>query len=155
MYMELSKLAHYLVGSNTFFKFKDGTSEDTAVYQSITKAEERIAKELTTLDNTTWTPGGRNFFLAQMYHYYYVNPYFASIRRHLKLGRERKEIINLLKEMPIDTQEANIKAAYKQETSKEGKKCVLIMMKYFLGVYPSRIKNFKPLLSKDDFMYVV
>lgn len=153
--MELSELAHYLVGSDTFFKFKDGTSEDTAVYQSITKAEERITKELALLDRADWTTDERNFFLAQMYHYYYVNPYFASIRRHLKLGRSRKAIIDLLKEKPVDSQEKFIKAFYIMTLTDVNRKCVLIMLKYFLGVYPSRIKNFKPILSKDDFMYVV
>ena len=89
--------------------------------------------------------------------YYLKQPNYFSVRSAIELKRLREKVLDLINEGADKMEEALISALNfpRLKTKLNDRDVIIDAVKYFIGVYPSRTKNFKLYLTKDEFTYVL
>lgn len=96
--------------------------------------------------------------------YYLKQSNYFSVRSAIELKRLREKVLDLINEGADKMESALISALNfpRLETKLSGKmyedndrEVIVDAVKYFVGVYPSRTKNFKSYLTRDEFAYVL
>jgi hypothetical protein len=92
--------------------------------------------------------------LAEMVNFYELQTYALSIRSHIELRRNRENVEKYL-EQSVDERQTrllNFLESYKKQDYL--REVIVITIGYFVGVYKNRLLEFKPYLTKEEFIYV-
>lgn len=92
--------------------------------------------------------------LAEMVNFYELQTYALSIRSHIELRRNRENVEKYL-EQSVDERQTrllNFLESYKKQDYL--REVIVIAIGYFVGVYKNRLLEFKPYLTKEEFIYV-
>jgi hypothetical protein len=92
--------------------------------------------------------------LAEMVNFYELQTYALSIRSHIELRRNRENVEKYL-EQSVDERQTrllNFLETYKKQDYL--REVIVITIGYFVGVYKNRLLEFKPYLTKEEFIYV-
>jgi hypothetical protein len=92
--------------------------------------------------------------LAEMVNFYELQTYALSIRSHIELRRNRENVEKYL-EQSVDERQTrllNFLETYKKQDYL--REVIVIAIGYFVGVYKNRLLEFKPYLTKEEFIYV-
>lgn len=89
--------------------------------------------------------------------YYLKQPNYFSVRSSIELTRYRKIVMELINSGSENLQTKICECLEDKKLKEQSKKRDLLIdaIKYFLGVYPSRLKNIKSYLTKEEILYVL
>lgn len=127
-----------LVGGHTRFNYKGVTLDFSR--------ERKIAeKDL----KTAFAVGGRIciIIIAELLYRYKNEPYYASLRSALNIGKY-EDLVDEYMNFGVQEREDNLKLSLKSRNREEA----LIALKYFISTYPRRKKNFKELLTREEYL---
>lgn len=89
--------------------------------------------------------------------YYLKQPNYFSVRSSITLRRYRKIVMELINS-GSDSLEEKLCQCFEDKKIKadtDSRDLLIDAAKYFVGVYPSRLKNIKAYLTKDEIAYVL
>lgn len=142
-----------LVGAGVEYSDMKKTEHRVAFEKILKQSKLRITKEMEkvySIDNRAI----RVPAMAEMYNYYMKQDYALSIRSHINLRRNKGIVEKYLTDSHDDREERLINLLKSHRKNVEYREVIVIAVFYFVGVYKSRLPNFKPYLTKEEFFYV-
>ena len=138
-----------LVGATMEFRFSD--KENSVMYlKTITTERKIIEKDVSTAHRIG---GGACLrILAEMLDFYRREAYYMAVRSSIVLKRQRPSVLEYLDTLSVDERCDRLLKDLKKTGDRE---YTLLAVKYFLRSFPSRLKNFKEYLSKEELFYLV
>ena len=142
-----------LVGSSIEFSFKKKMSSATPIEQNIQSAKKRIERDV----EMALAVGGELcvMLLAELTYFYMNEPYYMAVRSSIEMRRYRPAVLEYLK-LPVQERADRLKAVLSEVLRTDKNRDVKVeALRYFLSTYPSRLKEFKGLLTREEYMIVV
>lgn len=142
-----------LVGSSTEFSFKKKLSSATPIEQNIQSAKKRIKGNV----EAALAVGGELcvMLLAELTYFYMNEPYYMAVRSSIEMRRYRPAVLDYMK-LPVQERADRLKAVLSETLRKDKNRDVKVeALRYFLSTYPNRIKEFKGLLTREEYLIVV
>jgi hypothetical protein len=143
----MNSLAKYLVGTCVEFKSGKYVIEGSA-NESLQTEREAIdtictrARSLSEKDAVV--------VLAEVMSYYRKQVFFPAVKGAFSLGRLRSKIVAYLDSTDIDGRQQNLISLLKKGDNNS----TITAVKCFLGVYKSRVLNFKKYLTREQYRAV-
>lgn len=144
----MDNLLKSLVGSHIDFSFKRNASNVLTIEKGITLAKSRIDKDVEKVFESPRSLGVK--LLAELTSYYSHQPFYWAVRSHITMRRLRPAVLLHL-EKSVEERAESIKDLLKTKADREVK---ITVLKYFLGVYPSRLREFKELITREEYLIV-
>lgn len=140
-----------LVGSSIDFSFKKGFEGSLTLEKNLRSEKEKIRNVV----ESALSAGGEVcvMLLAELTSYYLKTSYYMAVRSSIEMRRFRPYVLDYLK-LSIQERADRLRAQLSVK-SNAYRQLKVQALKYFLDTYPSRTKDFKKLLTKEEFMTVV
>lgn len=138
-----------LVGSSTEYRFKNADNV-VNVEQSIKTERRRIERDV----QDSFSVGGELcvMLLAELTYFYMHEPYYMAVRGAITLRRYRLSVLGYM-ELSVQERSDRIKSILSERLRRDMNRDVKIkILRYFLSTYPSRMKEFKKLLTREEFV---
>lgn len=150
----IKELAPSLAGTSLEYKLR-GSSEDVRDYlhdEQILRTRELIDKEVSLARSCKSSLN--LIFLGEMYFYYRSTRYYSAVRDNIKINRLRIKVHTYLSTTSVEDR-GSILVGYlkKYKTGKE-RDVVLSAVKYFVGIYRSRLGEFRDLLTREELLLI-
>ena len=145
-------LAPSLVGSSIDFSFKKKVANVTSTEENIRIARNRISKEV----HEALLIGGEVcvMLLAELTNFYRNEIYYMAVRGCIEMRRNRPAVLDYL-QLSVDERAERLKTVLaKPIKGDKGRDVKVSALKYFLMVYPRRTRDFKRLLTREEYMIV-
>ena len=145
-------LAYSLVGSSIEFSFKKKVANVTTIEDNIKVARKRITKEV----SEALSIGGEIcvMLLAELTNFYRNEIYYMAVRGCIEMRRHRPAVLDYLQLSVDERAERLVKVLSKPLRGDKGRDAKIYALKYFLQCYPRRTRDFKKLLTKEEYMIV-
>lgn len=145
-------LAHSLVGSSIEFNFMKKVASATPIEENIKAARKRITKEVT----EALSIGGEVcvMLLAELTNFYRNEIYYMAVRGCIEMRRHRPAVLDYLQLSVDERAERLTKILSKPLRGDKSRGSKIHALRYFLSCYPRRIKDFKKLLTREEYMIV-
>lgn len=142
-----------LVGSSIEFNFLKKVANATPITDNITAAKRRIMRDV----KDALAVGGELcvMLLAELTNFYRNEIYYMAVRSSIEMRRFRPAVLDY---MGLDVQERadRLKEVLSEKLRGDKNRDVKITaLRYFLSTYPSRAKEFKSLLTREEYLLVV
>lgn len=141
-----------LVGSSTEFSFKKKMSSATPIEQNIRSAKKRIERDV----EMALSVGGELcvILLSELTYYYKSEPYYMAVRSSIEMRRYRPAILEYM-ELDVQERADRLKSILSERLRCDKNRDLKIeALRYFLSTYPSRLKEFRRLLTREEYMVV-
>lgn len=141
-----------LVGSSTEFSFKKKIPNVTTLEWNIQSAKERIARDI----EVALEIGGELcvMLLAELTNYYRRESYYMAVRSSIRMRRYRPAVLEYLNLEVSERAERLHSVLSEKLRSDRYRDLKILIARYFLGTYPSRLPEFKPLLTREEYLIV-
>lgn len=142
-----------LVGSSIEFSFKKKVANATPIEQNIQSARKRIERDT----EEALAVGGELcvMLLAELTNYYRKEIYYMAVRSAIEMRRYRPAVLEYL-QLDVSERAERLKAVLSEKLRGDrNRELKVSVAKYFLGVYPSRLSDFKKLFTREEYMIVV
>ena len=137
-----------LVGYHIEFKFSS-TAGITSLDNSVQLMRTRIQD---TCEKIQYLKGSLGLaLLAEMYHFYKSEAYFSAVRGAFSFHRLLPKVVEYLS---LTVEERLNKLLSLLKGCKEHRYYVVAAIGYFCKTYPNRLKQFRPLLTKEEFLNI-
>lgn len=137
-----------LVGYHIEFKFSS-TAGITSLDNSVQLMRTRIQD---TCEKIQYLKGSLGLaLLAEMYHFYKSEAYFSAVRGAFSFHRLLPKVMEYLS---LTVEERLNKLISLLKGDKERRYYVVAAICYFCKTYPNRLKQFRPLLTKEEFLNI-
>lgn len=142
-----------LVGSSIEFSFKKKVSNATTIEQNIASARRKITRDI----ESALSVGGELcvMLLAELTNYYRKELYYMAVRSSIEMRRYRPSVLEYLQ---LDVQERadRLKSVLSEKLrGDKNRELKVTIAKYFFGVYPSRLSEFKKLFTREEYLLIV
>lgn len=129
-----------LVGGNTQFTFK-GVPLDFSREKELAEGNLKKAFAL----------GGKIciVIISELLYRYKNEPYYSSLRSTLNINNGYKDLVDEYMGFSPQEREDNLKSLLTKSRNRDE---VLIALRYFISTYPGRRKNFKELLTREEYL---
>lgn len=140
-----------LVGSHIEFSFSKKVANVTSLERNIRLAKERISRNC---EKALYAKGlGGIILLAEMYYFYRQEMYFSAVRGSFVFHRLRPRVMEYLA-LSVDERAEKIYSLL--ETLRgESREILTTALGYFCGTYPSRLKDFRRVLTREEYLNIV
>lgn len=141
-----------LVGSSIEFSFKKKVASVTPIDQNIQSAKKRIERDV----EVALSVGGEIcvMLLAELTNYYRNEIYYMAVRSSIEMRRYRPAVLDYLN-LEVQERADRLKAALSEPLRGDKNRDAKVeALRYFLSTYPSRLKEFKCLLTREEYMIV-
>ena len=146
------ELAHSLVGCSIDFSFKKKADSALTIEKNIVAAKRKIERDV----NIALSIGGQEcvMLLAELTSYYSKQLYYMAVRSCIEMRRYRPAVLKYLA-LSVDE-----RASYlARELSKpikydKGRDAKITALSYFVKTYESRLTDFKPVLTREEFLTI-
>ena len=146
-------LYNSLVGGSIEFSFKKKLDGALGIDKNIQVARERIKKNVA----LALEAGGKTavMLLAELTAFYAKEPYYMAVRGEIEMRRYRPMVLEY---MELDVQERaerlheSLEVPIHKDKFREAK---VEALRYFLTTYVGRIKDFRSLLTKEEYLIIV
>lgn len=147
-----NELLRSLVGSHTEFNFKNSFNPVLTAEKNILEAKKSISKDV----EVALCTGGKLavMLLGELTAFYRTEPYYMAVRSYIQMRRYRPlvlEYLHLSVEERADALKKSLSESIKKDTHRDLK---ISALKYFLSVYTGRLKEFRSLLTREEFLIV-
>lgn len=141
-----------LVGSSIEFSFKKKLASATPIEQNIQSARKRIERDV----EDALAVGGELcvMLLAELTNYYRKELYYMAVRSAIEMRRYRPAVLDYLQLEVSERAERLHSVLSKKLRGDKNRDLKISITKYFLGTYPSRLPDFKRLLTREEYMIV-
>lgn len=137
-----------LVGYHIEFKFSS-TAGITSLDNSIQLVRTRIQD---TCERIQYLKGSLGLaLLSEMYYFYKTETYFSAVRGAFSFHRLLPKVMEYLS---LTVEERLNKLVSLLKGCKEHRYYVVVAIGYFVKTYPNRLKQFRPLLTKEEFLNI-
>lgn len=146
-------LASSLVGGSIDFSFRNKVSNVTAIDENIAVEKNRIARNV----KMAFEAGGETcvILLGEMTSSYMKEIYYMAVRSAIEMRRYRPLVLEYL-QLSVDERAdklAHLLSTKKGRIDKE-RDAKIEALRYFLRTYTGRIKYFKPLITREEFLII-
>ena len=146
-------LSYSLVGSSIEFRFSTKRGGETTLDGNISSAKFRIRKNVELALST----GGELcvLLLGELTAFYLREIYYMAVRSTIEMRRYRPLVLEHLK-LSIEERAKKLKAHLGSVRPEKDKNRDLKIeaLRYFLSVYPSRLKEFREVLTREEYIIV-
>lgn len=142
-----------LVGSSIEFSFKKKIANATPIEQNIQSARKRIERDV----EDALAVGGELcvMLLAELTNYYRKEIYYMAVRSAIEMRRYRPAVLDYL-QLEVQERAERLQSVLSEKLRGDKNRDLKILIaRYFLGTYPSRVKDFKRLLTREEYMIVI
>lgn len=153
METKVPELYQWLVGSSIDFSFKRKSDDVQSIENNIRSAKVRISKSLSLIHNQGVSPMIKIYGMAALLEYYTEQPYYMAVRSSIELRRLRVRVIEYLRDYSVDERVQHLRLELSKKKNSE-RDILIEGLRYFLMTYPSRLKDFRSLLTREEFMIV-
>lgn len=141
-----------LVGSSIEFRFRNALVGASTIEESISSAKKRIASN-TKLALST---GGELcvMLLSELTSFYSKEPYYMAVRGSIEMRRYRPAVLEYMK-LSVQERADRLKSALSEKLrGDKNRELKIEALRYFVSTYPGRLKEFKSLLTREEFLIV-
>lgn len=152
MYKGTQSLYSSLVGSSIEFSFKKKVTNVTSIERNIQSAKERIERDIEIALDT----GGELcvMLLAELTNYYRRESYYMAIRSSIRMRRYRPAVLDYL-QLGVQERAERLHSILSEKLRGDKHRDLKILIaRYFLGTYPSRLLEFKVLFTREEYILV-
>lgn len=145
-------LLRSLCGSHTEFSFKNKVANVTTIEKNIEESRKRISKD----SDLALSVGGKLavMLLAELTAFYREEPYYMAVRGAIRMRRYRLRVLDYLR-LSVDERATRLMGVLSEKISGDKNRDLKISaLRYFLSIYTSRIKDFKHLLTREEYLIV-
>lgn len=138
-----------LVGSSIEFRFKEKMSG----VLSIESVKKKIAQDV----EMALAVGGKLcvMLLSELTYFYMHEMYYMAVRSSIEMRRYRPTVLEYM-ELPVQERANRLKNVLSEGLKTDKNRDIkIVALKYFLSTYPGRIKEFKGLLTREEYMMVI
>lgn len=142
-----------LVGSSIEFSFKKKIANATPIEQNIQSARKRIERDV----EDALAVGGELcvMLLAELTNYYRKEIYYMAVRSAIEMRRYRPAVLDYL-QLEVQERAERLQSVLSEKLrGNRNRDLKILIARYFLGTYPSRVKDFKRLLTREEYMIVI
>lgn len=142
-----------LVGGSIEFSFKRKCDGSLGIEKNIKAAKERIGRDVALAHETGGNIG--IILLAELTSFYSKESYYFAVRGSIEMRRYRPmvlEYMGLSVEERAERLHSILEASTLKDRHREAK---VTALRYFLSTYSGRIKDFKTLLTKEEYLLIV
>lgn len=140
-----------LVGSHIEFSFSKKVPNVTSLEKNIKLAKERINKNCSLALYAKGLVGV--ILLAEMYYFYKQEIYFSAVRSSFSFHRLRPKVMDYLS-LSVDERAEKLYSLL-ESSKREDRDTIINALGYFCGTYPSRLKDFKKVLTREEYLNIV
>ena len=147
-----TRLYPSLVGASIEFSFKKKLESATSIDKNIASARRRIERDVELALST----GGELcvMLLAELTNYFRNELYYMAVRGAIQMRRYRPAVLEYLS-LDVTSRAERLYSALKAKPRIDrNRELKVIIARYFLGSYPSRLLDFKPLFTREEYMVV-
>ena len=141
-----------LVGSSIEFRFGNDLNQ-SSLAKNISSAKKIIARDI----ESAFSVGGELcvMLLAELTSFYSKESYYMAVRGSISMRRYRPMVLEYL-EQSVDERAERLKKVLSEKIRGDRHRDIKVeALRYFLATYTSRIKEFKSLLTKSEYLIVV
>lgn len=141
-----------LVGSSIEFSFKKKMPNVTSIEKNISAAKKNISRDVAIALKT----GGTLcvMLLAELTNYYRREVYYMAVRSYIEMRRYRPAVLEYMC-LGVEERAEKLKEALSEGLRVDKNRDIKIAaLRYFVSVYPSRLVDFKKLLTREEFIVV-
>ena len=141
-----------LVGSSIEFSFKKKIANATPIEQNIQSARKRIERDV----EDALAVGGELcvMLLAELTNYYRKEIYYMAVRSAIEMRRYRPAVLDYL-QLDVSERAERLQSVLSEKLRGDKNRDLKVSIaKYFLVTYPSRLPDFKRLLTREEYMIV-
>ena len=142
-----------LVGSSIEFSFKKKVANVTTIEQNIVSARKRIERDVEAALSVN--AGLSVMLLAELTLYYTKQPYYMAVRSSIQMRRLRPMVLEYMKQSVDERAERLKKILSGKLRGDKHREIKVTAARYFLSIYTGRLKEFKPLMTKEEFLLCV
>lgn len=145
-------LLYSLVGSSMDFSFKKKLDGATPIDRNIAVEKKRIVKNVELALST----GGELcvMLLGELTSYYMKEIYYMVVRSSIEMRRYRPLVLEYL-QLSVDERAERLSERLKDTSLRDkNRDTIFEAVRYFLSTYTGRLKDFKSLLTKEEFLIV-
>lgn len=142
-----------LVGGSIEFSFRKKVTNATSIDKNIQSARNKIAKDV----DTALATGGELcvMLLAEITNYYRRELYYMAVRSAIEMRRFRPAVLEYL-QLDVDNRADRLRTILSEKLRGDKNRGVKVLIaEYFLRTYPSRLSEFKKLLTREEYLIVV
>ena len=136
-----------LVGSSIEFSFKKKIANATPIEQNIQSARKRIERDV----GDALAVGGELcvMLLAELTNYYHKEIYYMAVRSAIEMRRYRPAVLDYL-QLKVSERAERLQSVLSEKLRGDKNRDLKISI-----AYPSRLPDFKRLLTREEYMIVV
>lgn len=142
-----------LVGSSIEFRFKEKMSGVLSIDPHIQSVKKKIAQDV----EMALAVGGKLcvMLLSELTYFYMHEMYYMAVRSSIEMRRYRPTVLEYM-ELPVQERANRLKNVLSEGLKTDKNRDIkIVALKYFLSTYPGRIKEFKGLLTREEYMMVI
>lgn len=142
-----------LVGSSIEFSFKKKLTNAISIEQNIQSTKKRIKRSI----EMAFAVGGELcvMLLSELMYFYRSEPYYMAVRSSIEMRRYRPAVLEYLK-LEVQERADRLTTVLSESPRKDKNRDLKVeALRYFLSTYPSRTREFKKLLTREEYMLVV
>lgn len=141
-----------LVGSSIEFKFRNAFVSANTIEENISSAKERISANVKMALST----GGELcvMLLSELTSFYSKEPYYMAVRGSIEMRRYRPAVLDYM-QLSVQERAEKLKTVLSEKLRRDKNRELKIeALRYFVSTYPGRLKEFKSLLTREEFLIV-
>lgn len=151
METKVPELYRSLVGSSIDFSFKKKADDVQSIEKNIHSAKVRITKSLSLIREAH--SSAQVMAMAALLDYYVHQSYYMAVRSCIELRRLRPDVIKYLEESTVEERAQHLRIALENTRSK-ARDVFVEALRYYIMLHPSKLKDFKKYLTKEEFLIV-
>ena len=141
-----------LVGSSIEFSFKKKLDGALSIDKNIRVAREKISKDV----ELALSIGGKTcvMLLAELTSFYSKEPYYFAVRSAIEMRRYRPMVLDYLSQS-VEERNDHLRRVLEKSTLRDKDRDAKVQaLRYFLSTYTGRLKDFRKLLTKEEYLIV-
>lgn len=154
METKVPELYYSLVGSSIDFSFKKKLDNALSIENNIRMARARITKSLTKAIECRSTPF-KVTCMAELLDYYRRQTYYMAVRGAIELRRLRPDVLSYLNENTPDERAETLYGWLESSKKHPDREVIVEALRYYLMSYPSRARQFREVLTREEYLIVV
>lgn len=141
-----------LVGCSTEFSFKNKVSNALSIDNNVKEARRQIGEDISEAFET----GGELcvMLLAELTNYYRNQIYYMAVRGAIEMRRYRPRVLEYL-QLSVEERAEKLQNILSEKLRIDrNRELKVLIAKYFLNTYPSRLSSFRKLFTKSEYLIV-
>ena len=140
-----------LVGSSIDYSFKRNVDNILTTEKNIRAAKKEISRDIA----NAFSVGGEYciMLLAELTNYYRNKIFYMAVRSSIVMRRYRPAVLDYLGTDVSDRVDKLVTALEDKKSSKV-RDIILSATKYLVRTYPSRLKSFKDVLTREEYINI-